>query len=132
METYSIGIIIQSTDTLSKIRAIAVALRNAIDIYQDGDYYRCSLKSNPDTEVKLFLGIAKECSSQLRNIAGSLAVAEDNNFLPSLGFLWFGENYTLDEMVNKMMQHIRESYYQVITSDQNLDNLDDIRRFIKG
>jgi hypothetical protein len=140
---YAIGIIVQSTDTISKWRTIATTLKTNIirkavteyDYISNGPWVpatpvpklvdRYYLINNQEKEISFFIGIASNVSATIKTNVGVFANFDNAYFLPSISFVYFGSVMSLNEMKQKLFIIMDDCWegYMIIDSSSNLTNL---------
>lgn len=123
MEQYAIGIIIQEKDSLAKLKSVFDKARTLVDNKSISAKEAKFLVKGVEGEIKFFIGIAKNVSSQVRLKLGSMADYDNAEFIPNIICIEFGEDYTYDQMKQKLIQFIGEQwmgYYWIIDIDSTL------------
>jgi len=133
---YAIGIIIQKADSLTKLKNLFLALKGLVNlppIPLGGDALeKVVFNDKPEAEVKFFVGIVKDVSSQTKANVGTFANYDNLQFLPQASFMYFGEDYSYEEMKAKLIQWIGNQWmghYLIIDSGSDLADL--LTKFIK-
>ena len=114
---YAIGIIIQNTDTLTKVKTLFNKLNLMIEkksVIDEQDRY--SIKGIADTEIQFFIGVARGVPSIIKNILNANNDGVGELYLPVSRCMWFdGQDYTYAEMQQRLKQWIgfewKEKYY---------------------
>jgi len=106
---YAIGIIIQKTDTLAKLKLLFDKLRSLVETKgTDVHDSKFLFKEFPDSEIRFFVGIAKDVFPTTKKKLGDISNYDDGQFIPSISYMEFGEDYTYEEMKKRLNQFMSE------------------------
>ena len=143
LNKYAIGMVVQSTDTISKWRSKVTTIKSTIEVRDVTEYDYISngylqpptaipkivkhyyLKDKPEAEITFFIGIAKNVTSSIRNAIGGFADGENTYFLPTIRFIYFGETLTLEQMKQRLFIIMDDAWegYVIIDSNSDITNL---------
>lgn len=131
-EQYAIGIIIQDTDTLTKVKSFFNKAKNLLEIQYIPDeennlIEKSVLKAKPGAEIVFFIGIAPKVSKKIKDLLGVNDDGIGDYYLPNVMSMEFrGQDYSYDEMQRRLKQFIGEQWmghYLILDSGSTLIDL---------
>ena len=112
---YAVGIILDSLDDKLKIKKFFDGMKGLVDVQQLNDVdsnfqEKVSAKGNVDTDVNFFVGIGKNVDKETRDSIGGSDDGMGDYYLPNMRFMYFGEDYTLEQMKQRLIQWMGEQW----------------------
>lgn len=132
MEQYAIGLIIQNTDTLAKLKSFFTKAKGLVDTKQvsieaDKTIEKSVLKAKPEAEIRFFIAIAPTVAKSTKDVWGANNDGIGDYYLPNAMTMEFrGQDYSLEEIKQRLTQFIGEQWmgqYVIIDSVSDLTDL---------
>ena len=129
---YAIGIIIQNTDTLAKLKLFFDKLKSLLNIQKievepTKFIEKSVLKENAEAEIKFFIGIAPNVSKAKKDVLFANDDGIGDYYLPNTYSIEFrGQDYSYEEMKRRLIQFIGENWmgnYVILDLKSDLKDL---------